>query len=74
MATYTCKYCGAQSCNSSFARNSCSKSPTKSHVLMSATEKLAKYTCVHCGGSSGVPSFARNSCSKSPTKTHELLG
>ncbi|TLD96819.1 hypothetical protein LS71_004270 [Helicobacter jaachi] len=74
MAVYTCKYCGKQSSAASFAKNSCSKSPTKSHVLMEATTKLSKYVCKHCGSSSSVSSFAANSCSKSPTKSHELIG
>ncbi|OBV28551.1 hypothetical protein BKN38_01145 [Helicobacter sp. CLO-3] len=74
MVVYTCKHCGSQSSNASFARNSCSKSPTKSHELMNATEKLSKYICKYCGSSSSSASFARNSCSKSPTKSHELLG
>ena len=74
MATYTCKYCGAQNSSANFARNPCSKSPHKTHELMSATEKLSRYTCKHCGASNPSPRCAANSCSKSPHKTHELLG
>lgn len=74
MAVYTCKYCGHQSPSSTLAGGSCSKSPTKRHVLMNATEKLKQYICIHCGHKSPSSTLAGSSCSKSPHKYHELLG
>lgn len=76
MATYTCKYCGAQNANSMpLTGNFCAKSPTKYHQLMNATEKLPKYTCAYCGYQAPNPSaLTSNFCSKSPSKYHELLG
>ena len=53
-----CKYCGS----TAIAGGSCSKSPTKYHVV----EIPGK--CIYCGSTA----FAGGSCSKSPHKYHEV--
>lgn len=53
-----CKYCGS----TAIAGGSCSKSPTKYHVV----EIPGK--CIYCGSTA----FAGGSCSKSPIRSHVL--
>lgn len=57
----TCIYCGS----TVSAGGSCSKSPSKGHVVDSGPKK-----CIHCGSSVS----AGGSCSKSPSKGHVLGG
>ncbi|NIZ47138.1 hypothetical protein HCT46_04310 [Spirochaetales bacterium BR208] len=68
---FYCEYCGTK--NSSIAglvNLSCSKSPTKKHVLYEGTEK-SQYACKHCGTkNSSIAGLVSLSCSKSPTKKH----
>ncbi len=71
MEKFYCEYCGADySSVRSLTGGSCSRSPTKKHILYEGTEK-SRYTCKYCGSQySSIRSMVGGSCSKSPTKRH----
>ncbi|NIZ19842.1 hypothetical protein [Entomospira culicis] len=68
---FYCECCGKKYSNvRDLTSNSCSKSPTKKHVLYEGSEKK-QYTCKLCGKMySNLVDLTSNSCSKSPTKKH----
>jgi len=72
MANFYCKHCGVKhSSVHSLVNSSCTRSPTKKHVLYEGSEK-SQYTCKHCGVKhSTLHSLTNSSCMKSPTKKHE---
>ena len=71
MEKFYCECCGADySSVHSLISCSCSRSPTKKHILYEGTEK-SRYTCKYCGKQyPSIHSMVICSCSKSPTKRH----
>ena len=71
MPNVYCKCCGAKySSVQSLTSGSCSKSPSRRHVLYSGNEQV-HYYCEYCGSRySTIQSLTSGSCSKSPTGKH----
>lgn len=69
---YCCKFCSSTSTSDGLKNLSCSKSPTKKHVVFQI-DNNRKYYCQMCGMCGSPSNMCSSRCSKSLTGYHAVL-